>query len=180
MSVKTFAPHSAAPGGVSVRGAIRRTSAPRTFRQATFERATRLCRMSPQIAMRMPPMSPTRRRMVSASSRACVGCSCVPSPALITAQSTLRDSSFTAPDEPWRITSRSGRMALSVIAVSISVSPFFTEEVAIGIVTTSAPRRRPAISNEPCVRVEFSKKRLTSVRPASTSACFTRLRLSST
>jgi hypothetical protein len=31
------------------------------------------------------------------------------------------------------------------------------------MVTTSAPSLRPAISNEPCVRVEFSKNRFTSV-----------------
>ena len=43
-------------------------------------------------------MRPLLRRMVSASSRACVGCSCAPSPALITEQSTLRASSSTAPE----------------------------------------------------------------------------------
>jgi hypothetical protein len=37
----------------------------------------------------------------------------------------------------------SGRMALSVIAVSISVSPFFTEE-ATDMFITSAPSRLPA------------------------------------
>ena len=42
----------------------------------------------------------------------------------------------------------SGRMALSVIAVSISVSPFFTDEVETAMFMTSAPRRLPAISKE--------------------------------
>ena len=45
-------------------------------------------------------------------------------------------------------------MALSVIAVSISVSPFFTEEDATAMFMTSAPSRLPASSNEDCVRVE--------------------------
>ena len=63
-------------------------------------------------------------------------------------------------------------MALSVIAVSISVSPFFTEEVATDMFMTSAPSRLPASSNEVCVRVEASKKRLIRVRPRSRRAFF--------
>lgn len=47
-------------------------------------------------------------------------------------------------------------MALSVIAVSMSVSPFFTEELATDMFMTSAPSRFPASSNEDCVRVEAS------------------------
>ena len=47
-------------------------------------------------------------------------------------------------------------MAFSVIAVSISVSPFFTDELATLMFMTSAPRRFPASSNEDCVRVEAS------------------------
>ena len=43
---------------------------------------------------------------------------------------TFDASRFTAPDEGWRTTSRSGCIAFSVIAVSISVSPFFTEDCA--------------------------------------------------
>ena len=85
--------------------------------------------MSPQIATVSPAMRPLARRMVSASSSAWVGCSCAPSPALITEQSTFCASSSTAPAAWWRTTRMSGRMALSVIAVSISVSPFCTEEV---------------------------------------------------
>jgi hypothetical protein len=41
---------------------------------------------------------PLLRRMVSASSRACVGCSCAPSPALTTSPSTFCASSSTAPE----------------------------------------------------------------------------------
>ena len=50
----------------------------------------------------------------------------------------------------------SGRIAFSVIAVSISVSPFFTEELATDMFITSAPSLFPASSNEDCVRVEAS------------------------
>ena len=92
-----------------------------------FERATRLCRTSPQIATVRPPSRPLRWRIVSASSRAWVGCSWLPSPALMTAQSTFSDSSCTAPDSGWRTTSTSGCIAFRVIAVSISVSPLRIE-----------------------------------------------------
>ncbi len=73
----------------------------------------------------------------------------------------------------------SGRMALSVIAVSISVSPFCTEEVETFMFMTSAPSRLAAISNELCVRVEASKKRLISVRPRRTSRFLPTSRLAS-
>ena len=66
----------------------------------------------------------------------------------------------------------SGRMALSVIAVSISVSPFFTDELATAMFITSAPRRFPASSNEDCVRVDDSKNRLICVRPRSIALFF--------
>ena len=59
----------------------------------------------------------------------------------------------------------SGRMALSVAAVSIRVSPFFTDEDATDMFITSAPSRFPAISKEDCVRVDGSKNRLICVRP---------------
>ena len=59
----------------------------------------------------------------------------------------------------------SGRMAFSVAAVSIRVSPFFTEEDATDMFITSAPSRLPAISKEAWVRVEGSKNRLIWVRP---------------
>lgn len=83
------------PIGTSVGGATRVTSAPRVCSRWTLERATRLCRTSPTMVIRRPfrslprPASrPTRRRrMVKASSRAWVGCSWVPSPALTTAES---------------------------------------------------------------------------------------------
>ena len=68
-----------------------------------LERATRLCRMSPQIVTVRPvkssascPSSRSLWRSASASSSACVGCSCCPSPALSTGQSDL------AGDQPHR------------------------------------------------------------------------------
>ena len=134
-----------------------------------FERATRLCAMSPQIAMESRCSRPLARRMVSPSSSACVGCSCRPSPALSTEQLTFCASKSTAPEFGCRTTSRSGRIALSVSAVSISVSPFFTELACIAMFITSAPSRLPAISKLACVRVEFSKNMLIWVSPANTS-----------
>ena len=56
-------------------------------------------------------------------------------------------------------------MAFRVIAVSSSVSPLRTEEVATSMLMTSAPSRLAASSKEVRVRVEFSKNRLMTVRP---------------
>ena len=61
--------------------------------QQTLERATRLCSTSPTMVMRAGQVLPSaslptrRRRIVNASSSAWVGCSWVPSPALMTAAS---------------------------------------------------------------------------------------------
>ena len=49
-----------------------------------------------------------RSRIVNASSSACVGCSCMPSPALMIAERQMRDSRWQAPDEEWRSTIMSG------------------------------------------------------------------------
>ena len=98
MSWNTSTPSRSTAAGSRVRGATTRTRAPITLSRAMFERATRLCSTSPQIATVSPPSSPLRRRIVSASSKAWVGCSWLPSPALMTAQSTFSESSCTAPD----------------------------------------------------------------------------------
>ena len=58
-------------------------------------------------------------------------------------------------------------MALSVIAVSMRVSPFFMADEPTAMFMTSAPSRFPASSKEDWVRVEASKKRLIWVRPRS-------------
>ena len=142
-------------------------------------RATRLCSRSPQIATTSPSSRPLRRRMVSASRSAWVGCSCVPSPALITAAETFCDRSAGAPDCPCRTTSRSQCIALRVEAVSSSVSPLFTLLVETDMLMTSAPKRLPASSKEVRVRVESSKNRLMRVRPRRRSRCVLPERLSS-
>ena len=56
-------------------------------------------------------------------------------------------------------------MAFNVSAVSISVSPFLTDDELTDMFMTSAPRRLPASSKEDWVRVEASKNRLICVRP---------------
>ena len=145
-----------------------------------FDRATRLWAMSPQIATVSRLSRPLRRRMVSASRSAWVGCSWRPSPAFSTAQLTFSASRFTAPEAGCRTTSRSGCMALSVMAVSISVSPFFTELDATDMFITLAPRRLPASSKLAWVRVEASKNMLIWVRPASTRECFSARRFIAT
>src|SRR5579885_1043257 len=68
--------------GSSVAGPHRTTCTPNLESRKMLERATRLCAISPIIAMRKPSSVPSRSRMVRASRSACVGCSCVPSPAL--------------------------------------------------------------------------------------------------
>ena len=180
MSRQTSTPKFSMPGGNSVEGATTRTRAPSVLSRMMLERATRECRMSPQIATVSASIGPLLRRMVSASSSAWVGCSWAPSPALITEQSTLRARSSTAPEAWWRTTRMSGCMALRVIAVSISVSPLRIEDEETDMFMTSAPSRLPASSNEDWVRVEASKNRLTWVRPRSDARFFSIWRLRST
>ena len=66
------------------------------------------------------------------------------------------------------------------MAVSIRVSPFLIEDQATDMLITSAPSRLAANSKEVRVRVEFSKKRLITVRPFSRPSFFSAARLSST
>ena len=73
MSWKTFAPKDLAKRGISVGGAMRCTLAPMVLSSEMLERATRLWRISPQMAMVRSLMRPSLLRMVRASSRACVG-----------------------------------------------------------------------------------------------------------
>src|SRR5215831_2410653 len=74
----------------------------------------------------------------------------------------------------------SGCMALSVMVVSISVSPLLMEDELTDMFMTSAPSRLPASSNEDWVRVEASKNRLTWVRPRSDVRFFSIWRFRST
>ncbi len=102
-----------------------------------------------------------------ASSRACVGCSWVPSPALTTAASIHPElaSRCGAPLAPCRMTTPSAPIACRVIAVSLRLSPLDTLEPLAEKLMTSADSRLAAASNEIRVRVESSKKRFTTVRP---------------
>src|SRR3954452_1863174 len=70
-----------------------------------------------------------------------------------------------APLAPWRITSPSTPMAATVRTVSRRLSPLLTLEPLAETLMTSAESHLPAISKDERVRVESSKKRLTTVRP---------------
>ena len=99
--------------------------------------------------------------MVSASSNACVGCSWVPSPALITdgppsavvVQSARRCA---APEAGCRMISASAPAARRVSAVSRSDSPLPTDDPEALTLITSALIHLPATSKDTRVRVEFS------------------------
>ena len=153
------------PGGTSVGGPHTQTSAPIFDRSRRFERSTRLCSRSPMIATFRPRIRPLCWRMVKASSSAWVGCSCMPSPALMMRERQMRASRSHAPDAPWRMTIMSGDIASMLRAVSTSVSPFTTLEVATAMLRVSALSRFSATSNDVRVRVLGSKNRFTTVRP---------------
>ena len=104
---------------------------------------------------------------MNASSSAWVGCSCVPSPALTTEARTQPElaSRCGAPLAPCRITTASQPIASRVSAVSLSDSPFDSDEPLAEKLMTSAESRLAAASNEMRVRVESSKNRFTTVRP---------------
>ena len=106
---------------------------------------------------------PTASRMEKASSSACVGCSCVPSPALTMLASMRLARKWCAPGAGWRMTTISTFIARMLFTVSSSVSPFLTEELAAEKLTVSALNRFSASSKLMRVRVEFSKKRLATV-----------------
>jgi hypothetical protein len=121
-----------------------------------FDRATREWRTSPTIQMEQPSSAPSRERSVWTSRSACVGCSCLPSPALTIAASVHVDTSEAAPAHGVRITIASGLWADSVRTVSFSDSPFSTLEPLAAKFTTSALRRLAASSKLERVRVEAS------------------------
>src|SRR3954470_14446288 len=172
-SYDTSQGHLSTPTGTSVGGATRVTSAPRVCSSRTLERATRLCRTSPTIVTRTPSSRPSRCRIVYAASSACVGCSCVPSPALTTLPRTQCASRCGAPLALCRTTIASLPIASSVSAVSLRLSPLLTLDPFAEKLITSADSRLAASSKEIRVRVESSKKRLTTVRPRSVGSFFT-------
>jgi hypothetical protein len=108
------------------------------------------------MAIDNPSTRPRRWRIVAASSKAWVGCSLVPSPALSTGASMMSATSAGAPLSRWRMTKASGRIALSVRAVSSRVSPFLTELCSTDSAIAEAPSRCAAVANDIAVRVEFS------------------------
>ena len=142
--------------GISVGGPTRVTLAPSVVSSSMLERATRLCSTSPTIATCSPSMRPSRARIVYASSNAWVGCSWVPSPALITLPSTQFASRCGAPAAGWRMTTASAPIACRVSAVSLRLSPLETLEPFTVKLITSAERRFAAASKEIRVRVESS------------------------
>ena len=146
-------------------GATRVTSAPSMENARTLDRATRECLTSPTMAMRSPPSGPRSFWIVKQSRRAWVGCSCQPSPALITEQSTHEATCQGTPADEWRTTMASTPMASMVCTVSRSDSPFFTDDVDTEKFMVSADRPLAAASNDSRVRVDSSKKRETTVLP---------------
>src|SRR4051812_35028594 len=163
----TTQPSFSTPRGMTVDGPPTRTRAPSLLRQWMLERATRLCAMSPTMATVLPSSVPQRSRRLSASSSPCVGCSCAPSPALITLALTARATSRGAPAAGCLKTSASAPMASRLRTVSSSDSPFATLEASFWKLSTSAPSALAATSNELRVRVLFSKERVTTVFPRS-------------
>ncbi len=96
--------------------------------------------------------------MVNASSRAWVGCSWVPSPALTTAPRVhpACASRCGAPEAGCRMTTASAPIASSVSAVSLRLSPLETLDPLAEKLMTSAESRFAAASKEIRVRVESS------------------------
>ena len=154
-------------GGSSVGGAHTTTRAPIFVRSQMFDRTTRECARSPTIATRRPSIRPKCRRIVRASRSACVGCSCAPSPAFTTPARRCRARKCGTPGVPWRMTMRSGAIAWRLRAVSRSDSPFSTELPLAAKFKESADSHFSAVSKEKRVRVDASKKRLTTIRPRS-------------
>src|SRR5512134_489700 len=117
------------------------------------------------MATRRPSNGNPRSRIVYRSSNAWVGCSCHPSPALITELLTPRANVSAAPADECRSTMISACIASILRAVSSSVSPLTTLLDEGEKLMTSALKRLAASSNEVRVLVLGSKKRFTTVRP---------------
>ena len=94
--------------------------------------------------------------MVNASSSAWVGCSWVPSPALITRPLVQSASRRGAPEAGCLTTIASEPIASRVSAVSLSDSPLATLDPLAEKLITSADSRLAAASNEVLVLVESS------------------------
>ena len=86
----TRTPKRSTSAGIIVGGPAMVTWAPSFVSPQMLERATRLCMTSPTIATWRPAIRPRFSRIVKMSRSPWVGCSCVPSPALITPASRCR------------------------------------------------------------------------------------------
>ncbi len=95
----------------------------------------------------------------------CVGCSCAPSPALITPGLTSRASKCGAPAILCRIIITSTFIASMFLAVSLRVSPLTTLEVEEDMFAVSAESLFAASSNDIRVLVLGSKKSVIMVFP---------------
>src|SRR5690606_12166806 len=153
-------PNSSRYRGISVGGPQTATSAPSFCRQKMLLRATRLWEMSPKMQTRRPLKLLNRSRMEYASSKAWVGCSWVPSPALMMLASMWRDRNSGVPTTEWRTTTISTFIDRIFLTVSRRVSPFLTLDPPDEKLRTSAESRFSASSKEIRVRVEFSKNKL--------------------
>ena len=107
------------------------------------------------------PLTPPRVcLMEKESSRAWVGCSCAPSPALTMRALTCLARKSPAPSFGCLITMMSTFIDRMLLTVSIRDSPFLTEDWAAEKLMMSADSLFSASSKESLVRVLFSKKRL--------------------
>ena len=141
---------------MSVGGPTSVTWAPILHSPTVSDRATLECKTSPTMVTLRPSMRPYLSRMVYMSRSAWVGCSCVPSPALITLPRIHLVRVLGAPDDEWRMTIASAPMACRVRAVSFRLSPLATDDPDVEKLMTSADNRLAASSKEMRVLVEFS------------------------
>ena len=162
-------PSVAISRGTRVVGPQTMTFAPSLVRPWMLLRATRLWAMSPTRATVSPAIVPRRWRIVKMSRRPCVGCSCAPSPALMTLTRGDRCCvrSFGAPADECRTTTASMPIASMLRAVSMNDSPLAVLDPDGEKSSVSAPSRRQARLKLIFVRVEFSKNRLATTLPAS-------------
>ena len=160
-----FTPSASMPAGIMVGGPATRTSAPSLVKQWMSERATRLCAMSPTIAITRFSSVPSDWRRVNASSSAWVGCSWQPSPAFTTGTLTRSASMCGTPATESRTTSTSALIAARLRAMSARVSAFDRLEPERVTLIASAESRFAAISKLTRVRVDASRNTLITVRP---------------
>ena len=129
--------------------------------------------MSPQIAICNFEKLLNLFFIVRASKRAWVGCSWLPSPALITQASTLFEILLLIPSSGCLTIKTSGFIELIVVIVSKSVSPLFIELSFTATLIRSAPNLLAATSKLVRVLVESSKNKLKIVLPSSRLLFFT-------